>query len=159
MDISPDPSNVPPFRRASTTVVGNVVLSLAALGFLFSAFFLVRSICDFRTSAEPPSVFLIHNAFAMLSKIALWTVGVFLIRRLSQVRWVGAAGLIISLIDSAYYIIAVVPPLRSAVHAAMAAGMTLGAWISAVLAVILYVVIFVYLEQSASLQEFRKGNG
>src|SRR5215203_2576146 len=158
MDISPDSANAPKFRRGSTTVLGNVVLALAALGFVFTAFFLVKGIYDLKTSSEPPAVFLIHGAFAALSKVALWTVGVFLIRRLSQVRWVAAAGLVISLIDSAYYILAVVPPMRSGVNAAIAAGMTIGSWFSAVMSVTLYAIIFVYLEQSASLQEFRKGN-
>ena len=158
MDISPDPLNLPTFRRGSTTVLANIVLALAAPGFLVSTIFLVRAIYG-ATASDTDASALIHSAFSVLSKIALWVVGVFLIRRLSQARVMAAAGFAISLIDSVYYIKVVLPPIRAGVNTAMAAGLTFGSWFSAVLAAVLYAVILVYLNHPASRQEFRRGNG
>ena len=150
------PANVPNCRRGITTALGSVVLAVAGLGFLGSSFGLLTVIFGLRTSAVPYPVLLINSVLSVLSKVGLLILGVFLIRRRPLVTSAATVGLAVSLIDSVYFIFAVVPPMRSRVDSALTGVFNFGAWIPAVLSALLYLCIFVYLGQPSSRREFGK---
>lgn len=152
------PAMVPTPRRRVTTVVGSVLVTMAGFGLLGLMFLMLDCIFGSRTSTVPHAVLLINGTLSVLSKVGLLVLGVLLIRRHPQAGGAAAAGLSLSLIDSMFFLVAVVPPMRASMHPALSVAFTFGAWIPAVMSSLLYIGVFVYLGQPASRQEFGRAN-
>lgn len=151
---SQGPAIVQTRRRRSTTVLGVTVLTLAGLCLLGSAFMLLIPKSGHSLFPVPHSTMLVHNALVLLSKIGLVVLGICLVQRQPGTRGVALVSLSVSMTDSAYYLIKVIPPMQFGLHPNLAAAMNVGGWIMLVMPALLYIGILVYLDQTASQKEF-----
>jgi hypothetical protein len=150
------PANVQTYRRRNTTILGVVVLTIAGFCLLGSVFRALTLKNDVGTDSGFQTAMLIHNTLVVLSKVGLLVLGICLIRRHPRVRVVAANIFALSLIDSMYFLLAVVPSMRARMSPALAGAFDFGAWLVLVVPAIMYVGILVYLCQPASRQEFRR---
>jgi len=157
LDIPAPPAvNVQTYRRRSTTILGVVVLILAGFCLLGSAARALTLKYDLGTDSGFQNAMHIHNTLVVLSKVGLFVLGICLIRRHPLVRAVAASSFALSLTDSMYFLVVVVPSMRAGMSPAVAWAFNLGAWLVLVVPAVMYVGIVVYLCQSASRQEFRR---
>jgi hypothetical protein len=131
-------------------------MALAGLCLIGAAFRAFTGKWDVGPDSEFQIAMFIHNTLVVLSKIGLLVLGVCLIRRHARVRVVAACAFALSLIDSAYYLVAVVPSMRASFAPALAGAFTLGVRIVLIMPALMYVGILFYLGQPAVRQEFRR---
>jgi len=109
-----------------------------------------------RTLSIPHNIQLVHTILAGVSKVALAFLGICLLGRRRSSNIVALACLTLSLTDSAYYQIKVVPWMQSGLHPHLATAISIGGWISMMVSAGLYWSICFYLDRPASRKEFRR---
>jgi hypothetical protein len=153
---SPGPPSLEIRRRKRITTLGIVAMALAALCLFGATFRALTGKWDIGTDSGLQTAMFIHNTLVVLSKIGLLVLGICLIRRHPRIRVVAACAFTLSLIDSVYFLIAIVPSMRASFDPALKGAFTLGVRLVLILPALLYVGIIFYLGQPAARQEFRR---
>lgn len=143
-------------RRRRTTTLGVVAIALAGLCLFGAAFRSLTGKWDVGPDSGFQTAMFIHNTLVVLSKIGLLVLGICLIRRHPRVRVVAACAFALSLIDSVYFLIAIVPSMRDHMDPALAYAANIGVRLVLIVPALLYLGIIVYLGQPAVRQEFRR---
>ena len=149
-------SDVQPVRRKGTTVLGVALLALGVLGLLTGFFLLVAPNQSQRVIFNLTDIPLVHAILAGLSKLALCFLAVCLLSRRRRTNIVALACLTLSLIDSAFFQLKVVPRMRLGLHPDLAAAISMGGWISMTVTALLYGGICYYLDRPATRKEFKR---
>jgi hypothetical protein len=148
------PASIGVYRKR-TTRLGMTVLALAGIGLVVSVFRALTVKYDVGTGSGFQTTLLIHDALVASSKVGLLVLGICLIRRHRRIRAIAGLCFALSLADSMYYIVAVVPSMRANLAPALARAIDVGAGIVLVVPALMYVGILIYLCRPGSRQEFQ----